>query len=511
MSDTRVAVVVPCVVVHNLDPHTGIPFMPHMAAYFARSLKDAGCSVNVIDCFGADAENKRVSGQFMLIGLSEEEVVSRISNETEAVFVYCRTVEDLYSTELIVKELKRARPELKVCLFENIQTVNSFSLKEISTEFIEKGVDLTIFGEPESRTPAILKGLKDGDLSTVAGVAFKGKDDKVVFTEKAELDTELDRISFPLWEEFDLEGYWSCGFAHAPIKKNVKFLPLLTSRGCPFRCTFCISPTLNPVWRSRSGKDVADEMEYFYKKMGITDFHVSDLDPTVKEKRTLELCDEIIKKNIPVVWKLAQGTKIETIRKESTLDKMKEAGCVFISFSPETGSKDLLKIMNKPFDHKHGLKMVKKMNDIGIRTQACFIAGTPGETEVDRKLSISYVKKLVSSGVDEIAVTIFTPLPGAKLSDSITGYSHYSELTHSPTWRDDYSTVNWFRLRMYLTFFFFKAFRPKKVIRELIGFASKNFETKMEMSFYKIYKIRMMYFKYLIGRIFSKSEKEVRS
>ena len=129
-----------------------------------------------------------------------------------------------------------------------------------------------------------------------------------------------------------MEGYWKIGFAHAPIKKNKKFLPILSSRGCPYRCKFCVSPTLNPNWRKRSPKNVVDEMQYLHEELNIVDFHFSDLDPTVNEKRIIEMCNEIISRNLKFEWKLAQGTKMETIKNESTLKLMKEAGLTFFHF-----------------------------------------------------------------------------------------------------------------------------------------------------------------------------------
>ena len=82
-------------------------------------------------------------------------------------------------------------------------------------------------------------------------------------------------------------------------------------------------------------------MEYFYKKMNIKEFHVSDLDPTVKESRTIEICEELIKRNLPIRWKFAQGTKIETIKSVSTIDLLKKSGLTFMAFSPESGSSKL--------------------------------------------------------------------------------------------------------------------------------------------------------------------------
>lgn len=493
----QIGLISPCIVVHHLDPHTGIPFMPHMAAHLAGEIHyHTSFDVQVIDCFGSASEHTRDFGKFLLLGIDEESVLKRLNKDIKVVLIYCRTIEDLFSTERIASIIRENRPETKIVYFENIQTVNSFSLGKIIHDILKKPGELAILGEPEDRIDRILTNLFNEDyqkLKEIPGIIFIDPTSKLVTrTMKAEFNKNLDALAKPFWEEFQLTGYWKIGFAHAPIKNQSKFLPILTSRGCPYRCTFCVSPSLNPTWRPRSAKNVADEIEYFYQKMQVTDFHVSDLDPTISDKRTRQIADEISKKNIPITWKLAQGTKIETIKSTGTLDKMHKSGCTFVSFSPESGSERMLKIMNKRFDVDHCLKMVRHMNKIGIKTQACFIAGVPGEHWHDRWLTIKLIAKLTFAGVDEIAITIFTPVPGSALENSLKGYKHYSELTHSPTWREDYKTQLLFRNLGYLTFFFFKLFHLRKVFYEIKNFLSKNYSTKMEMSFFKLFKLIKM-------------------
>ncbi len=490
----KISVIVPPVVVHNLDPHTGIPFLPHMAAYLASSVKKNGYDLEVIDCFGENSHHRKIYGDFMTLGLDPHQTLLKISEDTKICFVYCKVIEDLFSVEKIVKTLKQERPDLKVCLFENIQTTNSFSLKKIVNYLFETGCDLTIFGEPESRIKSIVEALLfNNKLEDISGIAFK-KQNKIIINDDHNFDENLDDIPFPAWEDFNMTGYWKIGFAHAPVKKNKKFLPMLSSRGCPYRCKFCVSPTLNPKWRKRSAKNVVDEMEYFNKKMNIVDFHFSDLDPTVNEKRIIEMCNDIIQRGLKIEWKLAQGTKIETIKNTSTLDLMKEAGLTFFSFSPESGSIELMKKLNKPFDYDHAIKMTKYLNKLNIKTQACFIAGTPPETKEDRIETLDYVKKLIKNGLDEIAVYIYSPIPGSFFADQVGGFKHYSELSRSPKWREDYKVVNFFRIKMYLTFFTFKLlYYPNKVLREFLGILSKNFSTKMEMSLFKYVKLRLLH------------------
>ena len=493
-SKIKVSVIIPPVVVHNLDPHTGIPFLPHMAAYLASSINSNGYDVSVIDCFGENSHKRKIYNEFMILGLDENETLNKIDQDVKICFIYCKVIEDLFAAEKIVKKIKEKRPDIKICLFENIQTTNSFSLKKIVDYLFESGCDMTIFGEPERRVNEIIKSLiENKNLDKIPGIAYL-ENNKIKINENEQFDNDLDSLPFPLWEKFNMSGYWKIGFAHAPIKKNKKFLPILSSRGCPYRCKFCVSPTLNPNWRKRTPKNVVDEMQHLHENLNIDDFHISDLDPTVNEKRIIEMCNEIISRKLKFEWKLAQGTKIETIKKESTLDLMQQAGLTFFSFSPESGSIELMKKLNKPFDYDHALKMTSCLNKLNVKTQACFIAGTPPESDLDRKKSIEYVKKLVKNGLDEIAVFIYSPIPGSYFADQIGGFKHYSQLTRSPKWRKDYNKINLFRIKMYLTFFFYKIiYSPKKIFNELCRLISRNFSTKMEMAFFKFFKLRLMY------------------
>lgn len=491
--DPPAAVVIPPVVCHNLDPHTGIPFMPHMAAHLAGALKyGGGRRVQVIDCFGLQPNERQVVGEFMLMGTSEEWVVSHLLPGTINCFIYCRTIAEFIAVERLVEKIKQKRPEIKITLFENVQAVTSYSLRHVAHEFIDNGVDCVIMGEPEDRVVEVARRLEEGQsLDGIPGLAFS-EGGKTVVGMPSELPANLDALPMPAWELFPLKGYWVAGFAHAPVS-GAKFLPILTSRGCPYRCTFCIAPEVNPKWRGRSAKHVVDEMEHFYRTLGVTDFHISDLDPTVSDKRTREICRELISRKLPITWKLAQGTKIETIKSEETLELMAKAGCVFVSFSPESGSQRLLKIMNKPFDHEHALKMAEKMSQLNIRMQAVFIGGVPGEEPADRDMSVAYAKKLIKAGVDEVSLVVFTPLPGAKLSGAINEFKHYSQCTPSPSWRKDYKTLMAYRRRMYVNLFVCKAlYHPGKLLREMWGLLTLRFQTKMEMSLFKQAKLYML-------------------
>ena len=110
----------------------------------------------------------------------------------------------------------------------------------------------------------------------------------------------MDSLPLPDWSQIPLKNYWNLKYAHGPFSSK-KYISILTSRGCPYPCKFCVVPeTNNRRWRHKSSKRVVDEMEHYIKKYNIKEFHFEDLNPTVNETRTIELCNEIIKRNLNI-------------------------------------------------------------------------------------------------------------------------------------------------------------------------------------------------------------------
>ena len=145
-------------------------------------------------------------------------------------------------------------------------------------------------------------------------------------------------------------------------------------------------------WRSRTPKNVLKEIKFWQEKLGINEFHFEDLNPTVNDKRTKELCNLIIKEKVIIEWKIVAGTKVERIKDDETIELLSRAGCKYISISPESGSKEVMQKINKPFNYQHALRSVKKMSKEKIFTQACFVIGYPEEKKIDliktRKMNI---------------------------------------------------------------------------------------------------------------------------
>jgi radical SAM superfamily enzyme YgiQ (UPF0313 family) len=236
----------------------------------------------------------------------------------------------------------------------------------------------------------------------------------------------------------------------------------------------------------RSAKNVVDEIEYSVSTYNVSEFHIEDVDPTISDKRIREICREILDRKLNIIWKLVSGTKVETIRDEETIDLMAQAGCRYISISPESGSPNVLKLMDKPFNLSHAEHLAAHMSRAGIRLQVCFVLGFPGETEQDLQMTWDLVYRLTRKGVDEIVLFIITPVPGSEIYESYRGFESLSELNFTPTWREDYEQLNRFRLSLYRHFLLWKLmYHPLKVLRQSLNFVLRRFETKMEMVPYK--------------------------
>jgi radical SAM superfamily enzyme YgiQ (UPF0313 family) len=475
----------PNLIVQRNDPFTtGIVYMPIGLAYVASNLRKEGFAVKVIDAFAEKPRQAVRKDKFMILGLKSFEILNKIPQDTKMVFVYAINLTSHNSTMEIVRSIKQEYSELPVVVIENTQSVTAYSLHSVADEFYKAGADYIITGEGEHRTVMLVRSLLEGNGKDIKNMDGLGSTE--FYNPPASNIDDLDSLPVPAWDLFPVSNYWSLHFAHGPLTAN-RYLPLLTSRGCPYECRFCVIPETNKRrWRKRSAKNVVDEIEYFFKTYNVREFHVEDVDSTISDKRIREICNEILDRRLDISWKICSGTKVETIRDEETIDLMAKSGCQYISISPESGSQRVLKLMNKPFDLDHAERLAAHMSKVGIRLQVCFVLGFPGENKEDLKITWDLVHSLARKGIDEIALFIITPVPGSEIYETFKGFQSLSELNFSPAWRDDYSRLSRFRLDLYRHFLFWKLlYHPLKFFRQPLNFLLRRFETKMEMVPYR--------------------------
>ena len=205
---------------------------------------------------------------------------------------------------------------------------------------------------------------------------------------------------------------------------------MFTSRGCPYRCTFCDRPHLGKKFRAHSARRVVDEMEECVR-MGIHEILVYDDTFTVSRRRVLEICAEIQRRGLDVAWDIR--ARVDTVDEEM-LRALKAAGCERIHYGVEAGSDHFMEVLRKGItveDARTAFKLTKKA---GISSLAYFMIGIPGETEDDIRQTWRLAREL---GPDFVHITILCPFPGTEiyrnaLAEGVYESDHWLDFARDP-------------------------------------------------------------------------------
>jgi len=328
------------------------------------------------------------------------------------------------------------------------------------------GVDYVVLGEGEKTILELLKCLdkKDyGRLRQVKGLVFK-MDGQIINTGPGEPITNLDELPFPARQLTSYKNYYSI------IAKKNPITTMFTSRGCPYRCTFCDRPAMGKLFRARSAKNVVDEMEEC-QKMGINEIFMYDDTFTVNRQRVIDICQEIQKRKLEIFWDIR--ARVDTVD-EGVLKELKKAGCQRIHYGVEAGTEKILKVLNKGITLKQAEEAFRLTKRVGIQTLAYFILGSPSETKEDISETISFAKKLKP---DFVQFTLLTPFPATAiyfdgLKRGILECDHWKQFAENPTpdfktkyWEENFSEKELISLlnRAYRNFYL----RPNFIVKEI--------------------------------------------
>ena len=265
------------------------------------------------------------------------------------------------------------------------------------------GVDFVVLGEGEKPLFELIKNINNPKkLKEIKNIAFKDENKQIVINECRDYNQDLDELPFPARHLIPYKKYWSI------LSGNKIMTTMFTSRGCPYQCTFCDRPNMGKLFRSRSAKNVVDEMEECLK-MGIKEIFIYDDTFTVNKQRVMDICNEIITRKLKFVWDIR--SRIDTVDEEM-LKKLKQAGCDRIHYGVESGTEKILKVLNKGIHLDQVVNIFNLTKKIGISTFAYFMIGCPTETKNDILQTIKFAKNL---NTDYVQITIFTPFPATKI------------------------------------------------------------------------------------------------
>ena len=310
---------------------------------------------------------------------------------------------------VLLKKLKENCPMLQSVIMGTIATAYP------KTIIHEESIDYVIRGEPEYTFSELVRVLNsDKKLESVNGLSFK-KNKKIIHNKSREQIKNLDSLPFPVRHHIDSNKY------HNPFSKRKNFTTILSSRGCPFQCTFCTAPAIyGNQYRFRSAENIVDEIEDVMNRYDIHDFFFRDENLTLMKKQLLTITQEICKRNLDISWMC--NSRVDTIDRES-LKAMKRSGCYLIKFGVESASQDVLNALKKGVSINQIKKAFKLTKELQIESVAHFMMGSPKDTIETIKSTIKFAKELDPTYA---SFDLTRPLPGTKLFESLIKQSEIS-------------------------------------------------------------------------------------
>ncbi len=364
------------------------PLVPPIdIAYIAACLRDKGVPVKIIDCLGSGYDQTHLFAE-----------VEKTAARNGCPVIALRTSLPSYPYDLKTAQAIKAHFGARIILFGPYVTLNPMEV--ISHDFI----DAIVLGEPEYVfVDMCLKGMK-----ITEGMWFKDRSGDIVRNPARDPISQLDKLPFPAW---DLMPYMNYTLPGDQFPRSGPFLPVLSSRGCPFACHYCPYPTIQGnKWRARSAENIVGEIEYLTKDLGITNILFRDPEFALDRNRVIKICGKMEQQKVRCHWRCE--TRVDTLDKELIL-RMSNAGCRGVNFGVETiNQRTALKVGRKISGATEIVSIVECCKDNEISVFCFFIIGLPSQDKSEIVALIDLAKEL---DTEEIQFTFATPYPGTRL------------------------------------------------------------------------------------------------
>jgi len=252
-------------------------------------------------------------------------------------------------------------------------------------------------------------------LDEVLGISFQTADGNVHHNPARPPIADLDSLPWPAYHYFKMERYTNLQPAIDAVD-GARSFSILTSRGCPYRCTYCSQSIMPQKWRARSPENILQEWRHLVEELGAQEIGVLDDSANIRVDRLMRLSDLLIEHHLNhVPWIFVNGIRADLASKE-LLARMKQAGLKRTAFGVESGDPEILRSINKRIDMDTIRRAFKNAKEVGLETIGFFIIGLPGETEETMERTIRFACEL-----DPLIAnfSMMTPYPGTKVYEIV--------------------------------------------------------------------------------------------
>jgi radical SAM superfamily enzyme YgiQ (UPF0313 family) len=297
---------------------------------------------------------------------------------------------------------KRVNPAIRVVVGADHPTV-------FPEQFLrDPNVDFVVRGEGEETIAELVRHLAKDRNAAPAGIAGVSYRDDGGYRHNADREpiADLDSLPLPAIDSLtNMKAY-----------RPVDFGAMMTSRGCPYGCTFCGVPT---VWgrkvRYRSPENVLAEIELMMGRFGTEYFSFRDSSFTLHRGRVMEICEKILERGLRIQWECL--TRADLLDEE-LVGAMSKAGCVAVRLGVESGSPRILRHMNKNVELDCVRQASKLLHRFDMYWAAYILVGTPQETHESVRETVDFVKEI---NPPFVTLARFAPIPGTPMYDELAG------------------------------------------------------------------------------------------
>lgn len=352
--------------------------------------------------------------------VSHESLAETVSKrfEPDVIGIHVSTF-NMIDAALAAKQLKEAFPNATI-------VVGGPQISHYPVESLHyAGFDVGVVGEGEEAFFELVQALdRKQDIRGIAGLVYKD-DAGVHLAPERKFLRELDKLPFPVRPGY--QRYFTS------LTQGTFFSTMLTSRGCPFRCTYC-DQFGGRKYRIRSAENVLEELHELVERK-ITDISIIDDIFTIQRKRVLQLCKEIVRAGIHIRFKVS--SRVDTIDEE-VMAALAEAGCDRIHYGIESGNQRVLDRMKKDITLDEVRKAVGLTRKYGVKSYGYFMLGAPDEKRSEMLDTIEFARNL---GLDYAQFSVTTPYPGTDLYHQMVADGEVSDfwLEYSKNPRPDFS------------------------------------------------------------------------
>ncbi len=370
-----------------INPYYSIsetPSPPLGLAYIAAALERKGIEVKILDLVVFPYSRQLL-----------ESVLKNFAPHIVGTTAVTMTFDNAIS---VIRDVKNIDPSITTVMGGPHVT---FCAEETMSLFPE--LDFVVLGEGEETIAELAEALNErGDVSGIEGIVFRGKAD-IIDNRLRKTRIDVDSLPLPARHLLPLGRYKALGM---PVS-------MTTSRGCPFKCIFCVGRKMvGARVRYRNPNNVVDEMEHL-AAFGFRQINVADDLFTSNENHCFKVCDEIIKRGLKIKW--TSFARVDTVSVK-VLKRMREAGCYAVSFGVESGNTEMLKRIKKGISLEQVINAVNMCNQAGISPHASFMLGLPGETPETLKETVDFGEKLKNMGVSH-GFHLLAPFPGTEVRE----------------------------------------------------------------------------------------------